>query len=139
MHCEPPKERPVGDFYRRKASKDGLSNRCKYCESKVHQAYYKKKRVKKIHRKSKLRLNYNLTIEDFNRMFRDQGGACAVCSKTGVKLVVDHDHVSGVPRELLCSSCNTGLGFFGDDVDIMQRAINYLVKHGQNQDVIEET
>lgn len=138
MHCVPPKERLVADFYRRKASKDGLSNRCKECESRGHQSYYKRIRTKSIHRKSKLRLNYNISIAQWNKMYREQGGACGVCKRTGHKLVVDHNHKTGMPRELLCSSCNTGLGFFKEDVDLLQQAINYLVKHGQDKNIVED-
>jgi hypothetical protein len=42
---------------------------------------------------------------------------------------VDHDHVTGDPRELLCSFCNHGLGNFKDSVQLMQVAIAYLEKH----------
>lgn len=39
-----------------------------------------------------------------------QRGACATCGASGRKLVVDHDHVTGLVRGLLCRSCNSTEG-----------------------------
>jgi len=41
-------------------------------------------------------------------------------------LHVDHDHITGALRGLLCSACNTGLGFFRDHPELLKRAIEYL-------------
>lgn len=41
---------------------------------------------------------------------RWQAGACAMCSATGSRLLVDHCHQSGLVRGLLCTSCNTAEG-----------------------------
>jgi hypothetical protein len=37
-----------------------------------------------------------------------------------------HNHITGKVRGLLCQQCNKGLGNFGDQVDCLQRAIEYL-------------
>ena len=42
------------------------------------------------------------------------------------RLFVDHCHNTGKYRGLLCVTCNTGLGAFKDNVDLMQKAIEYL-------------
>lgn len=117
-------------FYRRSRSKDGLANKCKACESLDHKKRYARVRTKMIHRRSKLKLNYGITISEFNKMFDEQEGACAICGMTGVKLVVDHDHGTGKVRRLLCSGCNHGLGRFRDDPDLLLRAVDYLVTYG---------
>lgn len=79
------------------------------------------------------KLNKNsLTIEDFRRMETDQNGRCAICKSADPKnssskrLFIDHDHVTGKVRGLLCHMCNAGLGSFGDDAIRMRAAIGYL-------------
>lgn len=56
---------------------------------------------------------------------------CPICKKRTIpgltsKVVLDHDHNTGIPRAWICDSCNTGLGRFKDDVNTMQDAIEYL-------------
>lgn len=56
---------------------------------------------------------------------------CPICEKisiagVNVKIVVDHDQETGLPRGLLCDSCNTGLGRFKNGEDHLQNAIEYL-------------
>ncbi|MFC2065070.1 endonuclease VII domain-containing protein [Chloroflexota bacterium] len=56
---------------------------------------------------------------------------CPICLKTTIpgltsKVVLDHDHDSGRVRGWICDSCNTGLGRFKDDVELLKSAINYL-------------
>lgn len=57
-------------------------------------------------------------------------GVCDICGKVpgGRRpwLYVDHDHASGAFRGLLCGHCNTGLGYFFDNVELMRNAITYL-------------
>ena len=60
-----------------------------------------------------------------------QKGVCPICSaalvfggRTGAH--VDHDHDTGKVRGVLCCNCNPGLGHFDHDVDVLQRAIDYL-------------
>ena len=130
--CDPPKEKPLTEFYKRKASKDGHSSICKECESKHHRTYYVKKRIRITHRKSKLKINYNMTITEFNDMYEEQEGGCAICRVKSQKLVVDHDHRTGKKRRLLCSGCNHGLGRFKDNPVLLRRAAEYVEYHGQN-------
>ncbi|NJL59478.1 MAG: Hpy99I family type II restriction endonuclease, partial [Desulfobacteraceae bacterium] len=56
---------------------------------------------------------------------------CPICQKTSIvgitaKFVIDHDHKTGAGREWICDSCNTGLGRFKDDPELIQRVIDYL-------------
>jgi hypothetical protein len=56
---------------------------------------------------------------------------CPVCQKTTIpgltsKVVMDHDHKTGRVRAWICDSCNTGLGRFKDDVELLKNAIRYL-------------
>lgn len=80
------------------------------------------------------RRNYrNPFASDYERLMKAQNGLCAICKRPemGVRarvLALDHDHSAGpgALRGLLCSNCNRGLGYFGDDPDRMRAAIAYL-------------
>jgi len=63
-----------------------------------------------------------MTVERFDRMLADQDGRCALCRVPMRQVSVDHDHATGTVRALLCSTCNTGLGKFGDDPDRLSAA-----------------
>lgn len=69
---------------------------------------------------------YGLTLEDFDKMVAEQGGACAICGTVPEQLCVDHCHEKGVVRGLLCSECNAGLGKLGDTIGALERAVAYL-------------
>lgn len=63
------------------------------------------------------------------RMYHEQGRRCAICHfepADRYDLAIDHDHGTGHVRGLLCGNCNTGLGFFKDDVAALGRAAEYL-------------
>jgi len=79
---------------------------------------------------------YGVDKKWFDMTLAEQGGACAICytaspathAGKGAAWHIDHDHVTGVVRGILCHHCNTALGGFKDDVDSLQRAIDYLRK-----------
>jgi len=55
---------------------------------------------------------FGLTQEQFNTLLSQQNGLCAICGKPPKRvLAIDHDHVTGRVRGLLCSKCNLNLGF----------------------------
>lgn len=58
-------------------------------------------------------------------MVEAQGGLCPICKKWEA-VHVDHDHVTGKVRGILCEPCNGGLGQFRDSVSTIRRAIEYL-------------
>jgi hypothetical protein len=51
---------------------------------------------------------------------------------------IDHDHKSGKVRGLLCSCCNTGIGFLKDDPRIMRKAADYVERHASSMCVVKE-
>lgn len=78
---------------------------------------------------------FGLTIEQFEGLFGQQGGRCAICNVGGETLHIDHDHAccpgvnrscGGCVRGLLCMSCNNGLGRFRDDPVALRRAAEYV-------------
>lgn len=76
---------------------------------------------------------YGLTPAIYEWMLRKQCSRCAICgidnpARTGhLRFHVDHCHKTGKVRGLLCASCNTGLGRFHDDPDLLKTAIAYLL------------
>lgn len=77
---------------------------------------------------------YGLSKEEFLGLSEQQGHRCAVCqddaSEHPYTLNVDHDHATNEIRGLLCTSCNTALGWLNDDPDIALRAAGYLRTKG---------
>src|SRR5699024_1191199 len=97
----------------------------------------KTKRRRSADRDARLRREYGITSADYRRMLREQGGVCAICARppypSGAPLVVDHCHVSGAVRALLCGPCNSALGLMGDKPDRLQAAATYLVRHADKR------
>ena len=77
-------------------------------------------------RATHLRMAYGLTEEDFDLLWEMQEGGCGICHTTLVAPVVDHDHLTGEVRGLLCKGCNTGLGLLGDTILGIESALQYL-------------
>jgi hypothetical protein len=79
-----------------------------------------------------LQRRYGITVDDYRNMAEEQNGRCAICNDIPMRqLDVDHCHNTGQVRELLCLHCNRGLGGFKDSADLVSRALDYLLKHGQ--------
>lgn len=75
---------------------------------------------------------YRMDLATYQRMYALQEGRCAICrvEKEPIGLVIDHNHKTKKVRGLLCSTCNTGLGFFRDIPDLLDAAIEYLDERG---------
>ena len=68
-----------------------------------------------------------------------EGHECPICLKESTQLkgtggnagvwALDHDHATNTFRGFICHNCNRGLGVFEDDVERIQRAIDYLTKN----------
>lgn len=78
-----------------------------------------------------LKKMYSITPEEYEALLLKQGGVCAICKTAPSKrrLSVDHSHSTGKYRGLLCGRCNSGLGYFLDNIAIIQAAIEYLRKY----------
>ena len=76
---------------------------------------------------------YGITLEQFNALLEAQGGKCAICgmsdkSNPAKFPVVDHCHTNNHVRGLICSRCNSGLGFFKDSPTLPERLRRTLRK-----------
>ena len=73
---------------------------------------------------------FKITEEEYNKLFNVQEGKCRICGRhqsvLNKRLGVDHDHVTGKIRGLLCNNCNLILGHANDNVHILTEAIKYL-------------
>lgn len=88
-------------------------------------------KIKKTYRKSHLKCLYDLSCEDWLKIWESQDGKCAICGKTFVKQSdahVDHNHKTGKVRSLLCNKCNMGMGCFNDDSELTAKVTKYLNK-----------
>lgn len=88
-----------------------------------------------VQREWNLRKNYGIGLADYEALLLFQGGRCATCpatlaDSTTRNLHVDHDHVTGLIRGLLCSHCNRALGNVKDDADRLLRLAGYLLRGG---------
>ena len=131
-------EKLLASFYNDKNKPDGHKPRCSTC-SRVQAAAYRNKlenlgKTREYHLKSK----YGITSDQYNKMYEDQCGLCAICHRAFDKTVltmdgrasslgVDHNHKTGQVRGLLCPNCNRGLGMFADSIESMYNAISYLM------------
>lgn len=78
---------------------------------------------------------YNLSRVEYEAIQAAQGGGCSICGRVPTyRLVVDHNHsccagnfsCGQCIRGLLCQPCNVALAAFGDTLEGLARAVNYL-------------
>lgn len=82
---------------------------------------------------ARLRRVYDMSVDELEEMFIQQSGRCAICFKreddSPQRLDLDHDHETGRVRALLCRQCNTALGLFKEDIQVMLQAIRYIKRY----------
>lgn len=143
--------KPFTDFYTAKQNKDKLSSSCKQC-TLARQKEYKEKhpelKEKALQATKKWRLDpankrsdissrykakYGITLDDYEELLKDQNKECYICKKKEIQgnkpLYVDHCHVTGNIRKLLCQQCNSGLGMFKDNPELLIKAADYIKEH----------
>ena len=109
--------------------KHGARGECGGCYDKRRRREEPVK-MKQILRKRDLKKLASISLEDYEKMFDEQKGLCLICETSYVKaLAVDHDHITGKVRGLLCGQCNLGLGNFKDNETLLSRAVEYLLKN----------
>ena len=75
-----------------------------------------------------LKYKYNMTLEERDRMLKKQNTKCKICNIKFSKATpcIDHCHTTNKVRGILCTLCNTGLGYFKDNTESLTNAITYL-------------
>ena len=103
---------------------------CKVCSNR--QDRERGYRTKEARFKMHLKARHNLSPIEYDEMLKEQTGVCAICGNhnhNGNQLSVDHDHLTGRTRGLLCIHCNTVLGYMNDNTNLLQKAMDYLEKY----------
>lgn len=89
-----------------------------------------------------LKRKFKLSFDEHKILFNRQGGRCAICGETEKiidhrsgeprMLAVDHNHVTGKNRGLLCNNCNQGLGRFKESWELLDAAVAYLKSYEES-------
>lgn len=96
-------------------------------KSKEYHKNYNQRVAPMKKRDAQLRRDYGISLAEYQKLFKQQNGECAICSKKSDKtLHVDHNHETGQIRGLLCFRCNYGLGYFKDSLSQFKRIVKYL-------------
>jgi hypothetical protein len=131
-------ELPFDAFYHRtlKSGRLHILAACKQCTIDAVTRYDRKPKNKARQKELHFERRYRLSMKSYKKLLDAQNSVCAICQlpesslapSTGKPkmLCVDHDHVTGVVRGLLCSNCNRALGWFGDSLETIRAAVAYL-------------
>lgn len=103
------------NYTRNSRTSSGFGSRCKACHNAGNnEAYWKRA--------------YGLSKAQVGSLRVAQGNVCAICGQPNPQHL-DHDHVTGRIRRLLCQRCNHGLGLFRDDPFLLRMAALYVETH----------
>ena len=122
-------EKDISEFHlvSRKSGKKTLKTYCKHCSSERVKRWRQTPKGKLARKKYNLAKAFGITLEDWDKMFVQQNGQCAICKREFSQLkmtpFVDHNHETGQVRGLLCPVCNQFLGLIKDNP---QSLLNYL-------------
>lgn len=97
-------------------------------------------RLKSRRKNTSLKKVFGINYNQYLKMLEEQNYRCFICNTEETVnnrvLSVDHDHITGKVRGLLCTNCNTGIGKLKDNINFLQRSIEYLER---DYNVPEET
>lgn len=116
------KEKQIFEMKKNKEAKCGISSVCIQCHNereKKHDCKFSK---------------YGITYDKYKEILIEQDGKCAICGSgiggnrnmTEKRLFIDHNHITGKVRGLLCSKCNVGIGNLRDSPELLEKAAQYL-------------
>lgn len=113
------------EFHRDAQTADSVAFYCKPCKrARNMKTYYKNPSA---YRARWIRNAYGITMDDYEALFLQQGGVCAICKTDPQRtLAVDHDHLTGRVRGLLCANCNRAVGLLKDSAENARALVTYL-------------
>ena len=125
--------KPLFDFHKRPETKDGYRTDCKECFQEAARKRWEsrsKEERQRINEKNRLKHFYGLSPEEYQEKVKEQQNKCFICGvEAGYNnkpLYVDHCHKTKQIRKLLCQHCNSGLGMFKDNPELLSKAAEYV-------------
>lgn len=122
----------------KKYNKDGLNHYCLNCERERLKLRYSnpvEKDKKKYYQIFKL---YGLNKSQYITKLEKQNFKCTICGselKNDNKTHIDHCHITGVIRDILCGNCNNILGKVNEDIEYLNNLINYINRFGKSDSI----
>jgi hypothetical protein len=112
-----------------KHNRGKIGEPCRECR-RNRQVITRQRMTREERRAYTLKQSYGLTLTDYYQATARQANRCLGCQELfdPLKLVVDHDHATNKIRGLLCSNCNTVLGYVKDEEEILYRLSAYLTR-----------
>lgn len=114
--------KPVQDYTKNSLTVDKLNTKCYHCLRSLW-----------------LVQRYGINADEYEKILQLQNNQCACCGSDNPQVrkkpknksnepsfFVDHCHKTGKIRGLLCHKCNNGLGCLGDNLEGLQKAVDYL-------------
>jgi hypothetical protein len=123
------------DHANMRITSDGSRECVKCCRAK--QARHRRKvgpqPYRDAWRKWDLKKRFGITPEDYDQLLAAQNNCCAICksptSKSRIsRFHLDHNHVTGKLRGLLCSHCNVALGMAEENPMLLRAMAEYIEK-----------
>jgi hypothetical protein len=129
-------DKELTEFSPHSTCKYGVQSICKECKAEIERKRKLDPESRMALRDRNLKRRYGISLDEYDAMFDEQNGKCAICNteEPGGKykhFAVDHCHETGKVRGLLCGNCNTGIGLLGDNINNFSAAILYLERNRQ--------
>lgn len=117
--------KPLSDFHKQPSGPLGRHSYCKDCFNGRWRGVSRKPVAPSIRRDRNFRVRYGLSATEVADLLSKQGGCCSICQTRPKRPVVDHDHLTGAVRGILCDRCNLRLTTVEDE-EFVRRARLYL-------------
>jgi hypothetical protein len=110
-------EKPLTDFHKQKDGPQGRRSHCKTCCANYNNSH-----------------NHGMSVEEREQFLRERDYRCEVCGisrETASEvfkrdLHIDHCHIDGENKGLLCLMCNGAAGRLKDSPELAKRLYEYL-------------
>jgi hypothetical protein len=108
--CSQCNEQKDIDCFKKDNNRPNHRNKCKECWRKYSRAW-----------------RYGMDMEHLE--FLESKSHCAICeNKITEQSNIDHNHLTGQIRDILCSCCNAALGLVREDISVLSKMITYIKK-----------
>lgn len=104
--------------YKSKYLNRGIKGLCRECGKVPIEKGWRCNSCKVVANIKNFQQKYGISEQDYEKILINQGGLCAICRKKNrgtvahLRLGIDHNHITGHIRGLLCNYCNSNLGWF---------------------------